>query len=390
MGLAVKPIECPGGCLGCYEKGIRESGGAPAFNLEKVLATLEKQMALDPENKWNSPTLHGGEPLALPIEAVDAILKAIFDKYGRSGIQTSGALVTPAHVEIFKKYKTCVGVSIDGDTAETNAGRWNAPGFDIAEMTERTLHAMKLMKEAGLSISVIALLRKCNAGTSALRSNLIRFGLRMRDEFGVVSVRFNPLVAFDDRTIQEEELDNMAIADTFRWLAIRTFAEDLDWRPIKDFTEIMRGGSGECSFSECDPWATEAEIPILGDGSLGVCLKGGGGPDGVATLRVEKNRARYEALAQVSQDAGGCKGCFWWTYCKGGCPGAGIDGDWRNRTRFCSAYKETFTFISGLSLFEAKPCNGKPAPGGHGDKEHGDSNDPAWRKANPWWKGAVK
>jgi hypothetical protein len=28
--------------------------------------------------------------------------------------------------------------------------------------------------------------------------------------------------------------------------------------------------------------------------------------------------------------------------------------------------------------------------GSHGDKAHGDSNDPAWRKANPWWKGECK
>jgi uncharacterized protein len=390
MSLAVKPIECPGGCLGCFEKDIRESGGAPAFDIEKVLASLAGQMAKDTNNSWNSPTLHGGEPLTIPIDGIERILKLIFDKYGRSGIQTSGALVTPAHIEIFKKYNTCVGVSIDGDRAETNAGRWNAPGFNAAEMTDRTIYAMQLMKEAGLSMSSITVLRRCNAGTAALRSDLVRFGLRMQDEFGITSARFNPLIAFDERTKQEEELGNEALADTLRWLAIKTFAKNLQWRPMLDFAAVLRGEQVECVFSECDPWATEAEIPILGDGSLGVCLKGGGGLDGVATLRVEKSRARYEALAQVSQGAGGCKGCFWWPYCKGGCPGAGIDSDWRNRTRFCAAYKETFTFISGLSLFEAKSCNGKQAPGGHGDKEHGDSNDPAWRKAHPEWKGVVK
>jgi uncharacterized protein len=390
MGLAVKPIECPGGCLGCYEKSIRESGGAPAFDLEKVLAALEKQMALDPENKWNSPTLHGGEPLALPIEAVDAVLKMIFEKYGRSGIQTSGALITPAHVEIFEKYKTCVGVSIDGDTAATNAGRWNAPGFNAAEMTDRTLYGMRLIKDAGVSLSAIVLLRRCNAGTPALRSDLVRFGMRMKTEFGIESMRFNPLIAFDARTEEREALDNAAIADAFRRLAVKAFAENLQWYPVRDFAATLRGESAECAFGECDPWATDAEIPILGDGSLGTCMKVGGGPDGAATLRVEKSHARYEMLPQVRQEAGGCKGCFWWPYCSGGCPGAGIDGDWRNRTRFCKAYKDTFEYISGLPLF---PANGKKKAagvGGHGDKEHGDSNDPKWRAANPWWKGAKK
>jgi hypothetical protein len=103
-------------------------------------------------------------------------------------------------------------------------------------------------------------------------------------------------------------------------------------------------------------------------------------------LRTENSRARYEALAQVKQSAGGCKGCFWWSYCKGGCPGAGLDGDWRNRTRFCEAIKETFAFVSGLALFESK-AGCKQGPGGHGDREHGDSNDPAWRAKHPEWKG---
>jgi uncharacterized protein len=345
---------------------------------------------MDQKNEWNTPTLHGGEPLVLPIYAVGELLRVVFERYGRTGIQTSGALIRPEHIELFVKYKTNVGVSIDGDTARTNAGRWNAPGFDAAEMTNRTLRAMKLVHDAGLALSTITVLRKCNAGNSERQADLIRFGLRMRDEFGSKSARFNPVIAFDERTTFEEELDNETLADVFRRLSVETFAKELDWRPMKDFAAALRGESVECVFNECDPWATEAEIPILGDGSLGVCLKGGGGPEGIATLRVEKTRARYEALSQVKQGAGGCSGCFWWSYCKGGCPGAGIAGDWRNRTRFCEAYKMTFEFISGLSLFPAKGSGCARPAGGHGDKAHGDSDDPAWRAANPWWKGAHK
>lgn len=390
MGLAIKPIECPGGCLGCYERGARESGSAPAFDLEKTLAALKAQMELDPERKWNVPTLHGGEPLSLPLEAIDALLAAVFEKYGRTSVQTSGAPIRPEHVELFLKYKTSVGVSIDGDRAETNAGRWNAPGFDAGEMTDRTLRAMALVRDAGLNLSTITVLRKCNAGNSRKQADLIRFGLRMRDEFKTKGARFNAVIAFDERTAFEEELDNETLADVLRRLAVETFAKDLDWRPMKDFIASLRGEPAECSLGECDPWATEAEIPILGDGSLGVCFKGGGGPDGFATLRVEKSRARYEALAQVRQEAGGCAGCFWWPYCKGGCPGAGIDGDWRNRTRFCEAYKRTFEFVSGLSLFPEKSSGCRRPSGGHGDRAHGDSDDPDWRKANPWWKGIHK
>jgi len=347
-------------------------------------------MALDTANNWNVPTLHGGEPLALPIEAIEQLLRAVFEKYGRTGIQTSGAFISPQHIEIFKRYKTFVGVSIDGDSARSNGGRWNAPGFDAAEMTERTLRALAMIRGAGLELSTITVLRKCNAGNSARQAELIRFAHRMSDDFGAKSARFNPVIAFDERTRFEEELDNETLADVFRRLTIETFAKNLEWRPMKDFAAALRGEATECVFNECDPWATEAEMPILGDGSLGVCLKGGGGPEGIATLRVEKSRARYEMLTQVRQEAGGCEGCFWWPYCKGGCPGAGIAGDWRNRTRFCEAYKRMFEFVSGLSLFPAKAAGCNRPAGSHGDKAHGDSDDPAWRAANPWWKGKHK
>ncbi len=241
MGLAIKPIECQGGCLGCYEKEIRESGAAPAFEIDKVLATLKLQMELDDKKNWNVPILHGGEPLLLKIEHLDSIMQTIFDKYGRTSIQTSGAMISPEHIELFKKYKTAVGVSIDGDTAKTNAGRWNAPGFFAGEMTARTLNAIAAMKEAGISVSMICLLRRCNAGSSVLQADLIRFAKRMRDEFGVVSARFNPVIAFNARTAHEEQLDNETLADCFRRLANVAFAEDFDWRPMKDFSASTPG-----------------------------------------------------------------------------------------------------------------------------------------------------
>lgn len=389
MGYVIKPIECHGGCLGCYEKSAREAGFAPKFDLGSVLSTLDASMALDKDNSWHSPTLHGGEPLSLPIEYVEAILERVFLKYGKSGIQTSGAQITAKQIELFDRYKTHVGVSIDGDRAETNAGRWNAPGFDAAKMTEKTLGAMRRMKAAGVRLSAIVLLRRYNAGTPALRQDLVRFGLRLRDEFGVTSARFNPAIGFDRRTVEEEELDNASLADAFKRLAVRAIAEEIDWRPVRDFIGAMSGKPNLCELTECDPWHSEAEMPILGDGSIGVCLKGGGGTDGVATLRTEqKSRARYEALAQVKQADGGCAGCYWWPYCKGGCPGAGIGGEWRKRTRFCEAYKETFGFLSVLDIFTRGA--GPVQAATHGDREHGDSDDPAWRAKHPEWKGGAK
>ena len=58
--------------------------------------------------------------------------------------------------------------------------------------------------------------------------------------------------------------------------------------------------------------------------------------------KAEYHTERYDLLFSLDQEHGGCKDCKFWHLCYGGCPGAGMDNDWRNRTRFCGGYKSIF------------------------------------------------
>jgi len=388
MSLAIKPMACDGGCKSCYETRIRERCSDRPPDYSKVIETLKGEMAKDLKGDWNIPSLHGGEPLLLPLEFIDECLGLVFEKYGRTSIQTNGINLNGYHIDLFRRYKTSVGISIDGDTPEMNQGRWNSQEWNVKAKTDRTLENIAILRDEKIPVSALIVLRKWNVGNGML-PEMIRFSMRLNDEFGINSIRFNPVMCHDQEQARIEELDDHELAAAYIELTTKQRNNSLDWRPMKDFVNVMNGGSRvTCTFLDCDIWHTQSETPIFMDGSIGNCLHGGAAADGIAVLRVPNmGTERSEMLQQIPQDFGGCKGCFWWKYCHGGCPGSGIDNDWRNRTRFCGSMKIVFRYLSSLEIFDHHaPEKGNGNHGdGHGDREHGDSNDPKWRADHPEW-----
>jgi uncharacterized protein len=389
MSLAVKPMGCNGGCRSCYEATIRNCKGFEEIpNYKAVAETLKREISKDAKGSWKTPCLHGGEPLLMPLDAIEEFLSIIFAKYGRTSIQTNGILINGFHIDLFKKFKTNIGISIDGDTAEMNLGRWNAGEWNVKAMTMRVLDNMTILKDAGVPIHVLAVLRKCNASPRMI-PELIRFLARMKGEFGVKNVRLNPAVVYRPEWADEEELTNGELAYALRILCdLQIEDPEVDWRPMKDLINALSGRKDNvCWMGNCDVWCTNSETPIYLDGTLGNCLHGGAAIDGVMPMRTERpGYERAEMLQQIDQDDGGCKGCFFWRFCHGGCPGSGIGNDWRNRSRFCGAYVETFRYLMKQPIFKGDP-KGEKYAGDYGDREHGDSNDPEWRKKHPEWKG---
>ena len=404
MGLHIKILDCfPGACRSCYERRIRNvQGNGHGYNLGAMLATLKREAEREkPEDrKRNSaPCIHGGEPLLFPIGDLRKILETVFELYGRTSIQTNGLLISDEHLAMFREFKTSLGVSIDGDTAELNRGRWNDGRFSedhIQQMTDRTLKNMELAKSSGLDVSAIVVLRRYNATPDHL-SDLKRFLLRLND-MGIQSVRTNEVIVFEDK-FRDEELTEDELGHAFVRIGDLCFENpDRQWNPYRDVVKLWtQGGDATCVFNACDIWKTGAESAIMADGSFGVCLKGGAALDGIQALAAETTGAeRVHALPFIPQDQGGCRGCEFWGLCGGGCPGSGIGNDWRNRTRFCGAYKRLFGYVrtrlkglmpgimlkdpaerarrwSGASVINGSG-HGDSHGDSHGDRAHGDSN----------------
>ena len=354
MPITTKVLECkPDLCRHCYERRIRSVVKEHPYDIDAILKRLEKYKKDNP--KGNVPCLHGGEPLSLPFEDVEKLLEKTWNLFGSSTIQTNGLLIKERHIELFKKYHTSVGVSIDGDTAQLNWERCNAtdlPMDEIQKLTDRTIKNMKRLKKAGISVSIIAILRKCNASKENL-PDFIKFMLRMRDEFGIKWARTNEGIVYEEKW-KDSELSSDELFYAFSKLADICLGDrTLQWYPYRDVINAMFGylGNMTCNFTECDVWATQSEKTILPNGELGCCLKGGAALDGIQALRSEpsklghRGRERYVILRQIPQELYGCKGCRFWHICKGGCPGEAIDNDWRNHTRFCESWKAMFAYI---------------------------------------------
>jgi uncharacterized protein len=408
MSLSIKVLDCNAGCQSCYENKIRENYNNK-YDKKKIIETLNQEMG-----KYKQVTIHGGEPLLIGFLDLKEMLRVIYKKFKSTGIQTNLLLLKKRHISYFQKYNTHVGVSIDGDTLEMNQGR----GYDPAKVIDN----IKWLKDSGIKMSIIIVLRKYNAGPDNI-DRLIKFLKRLKNEFGITDIRCNPGIVYDESLRIDEELLPYDLGFTY----IRLFdflmnENDMSLQPTRDFIDGMMGYN---DMTECDPYNTTAEVTIMHDGSMGNCLKSGTALDGVASIRTNKySNVRSEILKQTD-----CKDCKYWFICHGGCPGAAIDNDWRNKTRFCESYKMVYSHIhkklknlfpnihlmpdlypdTGISkdslcgstwkkshrknidsikkkVDTTKIINGHGDhhTDSHGDRPHGDSNDPEWREANKW------
>ncbi|WP_066804736.1 cyclophane-forming radical SAM/SPASM peptide maturase YhhB [Moraxella oblonga] len=75
--------------------------------------------------------LHGGEPLLLPKDRLEHLLKEIrrnLPDYTTISIQTNGLLITNEIIELCHKYKTTLAISLDGDKIVNDANRIDHKG----------------------------------------------------------------------------------------------------------------------------------------------------------------------------------------------------------------------------------------------------------------------
>jgi uncharacterized protein len=353
MGLAVKLVGCkPGMCAACYENRIRSSGERAVYDIDAIAGVIDAEGKREPKStRCNAPTIHGGEPLLFPLRDLERLLAVVHKHWGQSGVQTNGVLITDAHIALFKRYNTHIGVSIDGDTAELNLGRWNAvpmPAEKIQWETDRVLANMKKCKDAGLGVSIISLLRRYNASTPEKVEAFISFLKRMRRELGIVDVRTNPVIEFENGL--GEQLTPTELGEAFIKISDYALSDPLlAILPYHDVINLLFGSkNATCNFSACDPWKTTAEQPIFEDGSVGCCLKVITSQDGLQAVAADTySDERYIVLRQVPMDENGCRDCRFWFMCKGGCCGEGADNDWRNKSRFCLAWTMLFEHLYG-------------------------------------------
>ncbi len=384
------------GCKYCYQQPIRPED--EVIDYEAVEATIRRLHAKGLEKRGKSsrkdgkprgPTigLHGGEPTMLPKSAIERFLKLSHELNGNSSIQTNGYLIDDDMIEMFKKYNTGVGISIDGPWP-LNELR----GFgDVQQRKKQTAKILKTIdkltktklpekywskdkdgnsKESFIRVSVIAVIHKKNALGDRLET--LKQWVKTLHEKRIYG-RLNPCCSNNPNIDLTPEEAAETYSDLFDFLVengIDSFS------PFKDINNSIRGESEVvCVYKECDPYCTPSAQTVMKDGSVGVCLRLH--QDGKQYPRHEPMKCtRGDVLRQSD-----CKDCDWWENCHGGCIGLAVDFDWRNRDRHCLMYKTLFEKTKNMLKFmrirpkqKKSPPRGGPPPsgGGGGGGDHWD------------------
>jgi uncharacterized protein len=339
MTIELRPlgVACNLSCHYCYQNPQRDAGNQRmSYDLAKMKAAAVR---------IGGPfVLFGGEPLLMRFEDLEDIFTWGLEAFGGSTIQTNGVLIEDRHIELFKRCKVSVGVSIDGP-GELNDTRWRHTLEKTRESTAAVERAIERLCREYKPPGLIITLHKANASADKLPA--MTDWMRRLYDLGIRGVRLH-LLEVDDESIR----DRLALSHSENIHALLAFAEVHKTLPgmhldlFEEMEGLLRGkdsGAG-CTWRGCDPYTTEAVQGVEGNGQSSNC--GRTNKEGIGFIKAETaGYERYLSLYRTPQSDNGCSGCRFFLMCKGQCPGTSIDHDWRNRTEHCEEWKHLFNII---------------------------------------------
>ena len=367
MSIEILPVgvTCNLRCDYCYEQTERDKQTVHKYDRDAVVSGLKYSQGF-----WQ---LFGGEPLLLRIDQLEELLRLGYEKWGYTGIQTNGTLITPAHVDLFRKYRTQVGISLDGPD-ELNDSRWAGTVEATRKATQKTLRAIDMICELSKETNawkfhgptLIVTLHAGNVSESVFPK--FEQWLRHLNDIGVKFINFH-FLEIDYKANKWVLSDDQIITVMHK---LRKISEELTTLKFLNFNELESLLIGDtkdamCVWHACDSWNTAAVQGLNNHGSPSNCTRGT--KDGIDWLPAEgsgfstdwaigskfsTNRfhERQLSLYVTPEEHGGCKGCRFWLMCTGYCPGTGLEiadirgtsekSDWRTKSSHCNVLKNQF------------------------------------------------
>lgn len=335
-------VKCNIACKYCYQNPQREAGNVlHRYDLDAMFDAIERE--------GGQFALFGGEPLLMPLPDLEKLWKWGFERNGSNSIQTNGALITDEHVLLFKRYNVHVGLSIDGP-GELNAARWAGSDERTRQTTNRIEQTIERLCAEQLFPTLIVTLHRGNA--TAEKLDTMCAWLLHLESLGIRRVRLH-LLEVDSQNVR----DTLAMSSDENRFAIRRFADmqkELKQLQLDLFEDQRRMLLGDddgvtCVWGACDPYTTAAVRGVEGNGQSSNC--GRTNKDGIDFPKANSEGfERYLALYHTPQEHGGCGGCRFFVFCKGQCPGTGLDGDWRNRSEHCATWYESYERVEAEML----------------------------------------
>lgn len=348
MSIELRPlgVACNLACHYCYQNPQRDAGN------QRMTYDLEK-MKKEAARIGGSFTLFGGEPLLMRFEDLEHLFAWGLETSGSNAIQTNGVLIEDRHIDLFRRYKVSVGISIDGP-GELNDARWHRELEKTRQSTAVVESVIERLCREYQAPGLIVTLHKGNA--TAEKLPIMADWMRRLHAIGIKSVRLH-LLEVDHDSVR----DSLALSARENIQALLAFAEvqnSLTGLHLDLFEEMEALLSGQdakvgCTWRACDPYTTEAVQGVEGNGQSSNC--GRTNKEGIGFIKADTaGYERYLALYRTPQSENGCAGCRFFLMCKGQCPGTSIDGDWRNRTEHCEEWKHLFRVIERRMILEGK------------------------------------
>ena len=339
MSFEIRPlgVQCNLRCQYCYQNPERDA--------EIAQKKFDREVLLKRVREADEPfSMFGGEPLLTPLDDLEALWAAGYERWGQNSIQTNATLVTDHHLRLFERYNVSVGISMDGPGV-LNDGRWAGSLEKTRSLTARSERAIERLCQAGIETSMIVTLHQLNA--SKERLPLLLAWLGYLDRVGVRTTRLHVLEVDDPAVEQAYALSPEENLETL--LQMEQLEGNLVQMQLDVFGEMTamlmgRDNEASCVWRACDPYTTEAVQGLEGHGGTSNC--GRTNKDGVGFEKAAaQGFERYLALYYTPQADGGCRDCRFFLMCKGQCPGTSIEGDWRMRTNDCETWKKLFVHL---------------------------------------------
>ena len=256
---------CNFGCTYCFvEKPL------PATHRFQTMSPEQARLAIDWFTQWSCPEylrtiiFCGGEPL-LNRPALVAALERIDEQAKRGALAgelklqliTNGSLVDDDLVNLAKRYRLKVSVSLDGKAEYHDAARRTRDGQNTHSLA---VAAFKRLQEAGVPVGVSFTISERHVG------HLLENVLWLIDELGIKSIGFNTLMDIDRGApvpTEYAEQVNCEMIECFEVLRQRGIYEDRIMRKVESFVE------GTPYLHDCS--GCGHQVVVAPDGRVGVC-----------------------------------------------------------------------------------------------------------------------
>ena len=315
---------CNLNCTYCYDKknrmNINEENEFIDKNLDKLVTYINKIQS-NPNEKSNI-IFHGGEPLLIKVDIYEKLIKKLRrnNPNVKFSVQTNATLLNEEFINLFKKYKVNIGISLDGYNEEQNKCRIYKDGknsFDIV------MKKITLLKDMKAKFGIIMTLSKGVLGHEKELYDFIaenEIGCNMRPAF------------LSDSTDNEYVMSNSEFMKFFINIFEIWYADDkrVKLTQIREiYEEFAKALNPEYVLRSCvaSDNCFENFVSLDINGELYSCNRLYNNKDlyygNINDMTVEELNKKMKELTirrKENIENSKCKKCLIYNYCYGGCP----------------------------------------------------------------------